>query len=228
MAIRIGLAASIDTITLYNRPVEPTYHTSYDTYDEGWQIANGTFDGWNETTASGVFCRVQTLDYTDSTSKTLLYNNPFGNKLRFTDASGSTTYNDIMIDNLTGIMWYWDNINTVWRLDVQTYQDILPLIAAYTDSEGNSDYFLPTRTIASSVVTYTSSGSTLTNTDFRSTGVATTRMVTCTTVVDITTSVWTPQFQNRAAWSSVSKTGNQSTARGVPCRIIPQPITPNP
>lgn len=224
-----GGGGSLPLITLYQRPLLPTYVLSYVTGDEGWQIANGLYNGWGTTAATNVTCQTQTLDYSDSTCRTLLYNNPFGNKLRFTDEAGGTTYaNNVMIDNLTGIWWYKDNFNSAFRLDVRLWTDLFPLIAAYTDALGNNDYIFPPLSIVQSVQIWNTNGSTIQNTDFDSTGVSTNTMPTSSTRVDLSSVFASISLQNRGGISALSKSANNANYRGVPCRILPQPTSPNP
>ena len=83
--------------------------TSYRTGDEAWQLANNV---WDRTPPSYPSV-IQSLDYSDADPfNTLLYDNAFGNKSRFTDeagtaaVSGSNTSSGLVIDHLTGYMWY--------------------------------------------------------------------------------------------------------------------------
>jgi len=83
--------------------------TSYRTGDEGWQIANGV---WNRTDPSYPTHKSK-LDLSAANPYiTLENNNAFGNKSRFTDeagvaaVTGSNTSSGLVIDHLTGYMWY--------------------------------------------------------------------------------------------------------------------------
>ena len=90
----------------YKRPVDTLVTTSYAIYDDGWQRANGKYN--YPRPANPLYS--QDLDVaTDPTGNTLLHNNAFGNKIRFTDESGVASL-DIQriytIDNLTGLGYY--------------------------------------------------------------------------------------------------------------------------
>lgn len=91
----------------YLRDYNSMQTTSYALYDDGWQFANGGYNFTHPTNPA----TVQKLDLTtDNTGRTLMYDNAFGNKLRFTDASGngvSSVNGQYVVDNLTGLGW-WD------------------------------------------------------------------------------------------------------------------------
>jgi hypothetical protein len=106
------VATPCGTTTIFNRPAPPFGQTTNNfTYDEGWHYQNGTYTtGYAQ--GSGT---VQTLDETDLTRETLLYNNEYGNKNRFTDGLGGQNWlsatndpNDLLNatqDHLTGLEW---------------------------------------------------------------------------------------------------------------------------
>jgi len=87
----------------YKRPTLTGQITSYRTGDDGWHLANGTYD---YTPPSNPVSYAQ-LDTTDpSPFITLISNNAFGNKNRFTDELGTQIYSaGLVIDHLTGLMW---------------------------------------------------------------------------------------------------------------------------
>ena len=132
MAIRIGLAAPIDTITLYNRPVITFSSTSFATGDTAWQVSQGLFDGWQDSASTSKFWRLQQLDSgAANPSKTLLYNNPFGNTDRYTDHLGTQVYaSGVWIDNLTGVMYP----TNVGQFNSDTWANTLVAGEAYTDA----------------------------------------------------------------------------------------------
>ena len=92
---------------VYKRPF---YYqkSSYATGDEGWQLGQGTYDY----TAPPYPEYCQLLDRSVGPTLynyTLLYNNAFGNKNRFTTAAGVLVSNGVgiaFIDHLTGLMWW--------------------------------------------------------------------------------------------------------------------------
>ena len=89
----------------YQRPQPTLQTTSYATYDDAWQLANG---GYNFNYPTNPLYTQQLDLVTDNTGYTLLYNNAFGNKFRFTNIDGSeATSSDFtyIIDNLSGIAW---------------------------------------------------------------------------------------------------------------------------
>ena len=83
--------------------------TSYRTGDEGWQIANGVWDRVDPTFP--IHAATLDLDAADPFS-TLVDNNVFGNKSRFTDEAGVAavkkvlTSSGLVIDHFKGLMWY--------------------------------------------------------------------------------------------------------------------------
>ncbi len=98
--------------TIYNRPAPPYGQTTSNfTYDEGWHYQAGTYTtGFAQ--SSGI---VQQLDETDLTRETLVYDNIWSNKQRFTDSQGGQDYllatnsaTDLRNgtqDHLTGLEW---------------------------------------------------------------------------------------------------------------------------
>lgn len=113
------VATLCGTTTIFNRPT-PTFGqtTANFTYDEGWHYQAGTYTtGYAQGAGT-----VQQLDETDLTRETLLYNNEYGNKNRFTDGLGGQNWlsatndpNDLLNatqDHLTGLEWV--NRNSVF------------------------------------------------------------------------------------------------------------------
>lgn len=91
----------------YQRPSLTGQTTIYRTGDDGWHLSNGTYDYTPP---------VYPVSYAQlDTFITLVDNNAFGNKNRFTDENGLQVYtNEYVIDHLTGLGWDFD-------LDVNTY-----------------------------------------------------------------------------------------------------------
>ena len=90
----------------YQRPPLTGQKISYRDGDDGYHLINGTFN-YIPPLYPVSYAR---LDYTSlSPFTTLVDNNSFGNKDRFTALDGSQTITDnIVFDNLTGL--YWDII----------------------------------------------------------------------------------------------------------------------
>lgn len=84
----------------YAVPTKPSQITSFRTGDTGYNLQNGAYDY----TPPAFPLYRQELDYNAvSPSITLLFNNAFGTKDRFTDENGLQVYgNDYFIDHLTG------------------------------------------------------------------------------------------------------------------------------
>lgn len=83
----------------YKRPQLTGQITSFRTGDDGYNLANGVYDYTPPSTPVS-FARL--LNF-----KTLIDNNFFGNKNRFTDINGLQVYgDDYVIDNYTGLGWY--------------------------------------------------------------------------------------------------------------------------
>ena len=88
----------------YQRPSLTGQITSYRTGDDGWNLANGIYN-YTPPTYPTSFAKLDLAAVSPFT--TLLHNNAFGNKNRFTDDSGGQTYaNDYVIDHLTGLGYY--------------------------------------------------------------------------------------------------------------------------
>jgi hypothetical protein len=115
--------------TIYNRPSPPWGNmTSAFTYDEAWQYQNGTYT----TGYAQVSGQVQELDNTDLSRLTLKYDNQFANKDRYTDESGGQVFNNLLLDNLHGLMFRRDPVNEEWSTGLTT--------ASTTTYEGYSDW----------------------------------------------------------------------------------------
>jgi hypothetical protein len=82
----------------YQRPLLTGQTTSYRTGDDAWQLANGTYDYTPP---------VYPISYAQfDTFTTLISNNAFGNKNRFTDENGLQVYgSNYIIDHYTGLGW---------------------------------------------------------------------------------------------------------------------------
>ena len=115
--------------TIYNRPSPPWGNmTSGYTYDEGWQYQNGTYTtGYAQSSGT-----VQELDNTDLSRLTLKYDNTFSNKDRYTSENGDQVFNNLLIDNLHGLMFRRDYVNEEWSTGLTT--------AATTTYEGFNDW----------------------------------------------------------------------------------------
>lgn len=88
----------------YNRPIPTGQVTSYRTGDDGWNLINGVY---SYTPPSNPLY-IAALDFNAVTPfLTLVDNNAFGNKDRFTDVNGLQVYaNNYAIDHLTGLGWF--------------------------------------------------------------------------------------------------------------------------
>jgi hypothetical protein len=95
-------AATPSGIT-YQRPIDTGAETQYALYDAKWQIDNGTYTY----TPPSFPDSYALLDYTSAAPFiTLLNNNAFGNKNRFTDEFGTQVYaSGYVIDHLAGLGW---------------------------------------------------------------------------------------------------------------------------
>ena len=216
---------SLPLITLYNRPSYITGSISYRTGDTAWQIAQGYYDSWNDTTLTGVSKQIQTLDYSAANpSNTLLYNNPFGNKIRFTDELGGTTFsNDVFIDNLTGTMYSPLNIEVY---NSQIWNTQIDAALAYSDALGNSDYLVPPSMILVSLFRYSSPADAWDDWFPPVSGASVIRRI------------WSACTGSRTTTSAIAARGDNGTLEVYPktattttsifYRIIPQPTTPNP
>lgn len=117
--------------------------TSYRTGDEGWQIANGV---WDRTDPTYPIHKAK-LDLDAANPYiTLENNNAFGNTSRFTDeagvaaVTGSNTSSGLVIDNLTGYMWYGIKSSTM------DWEDAIDGAVASTQG-GYSDWYIPPKNI---------------------------------------------------------------------------------
>ena len=125
---------------------------SYAAYDDAWQLANG---GYNFThPAIPLF--IQELDLvTDPTGNTLLYNNAFGNKIRWTNASGvlATSTETYTIDNLTGLAYVRP---TTTRSSYDNVFGIGGVLETLNTSgyNGHNDYFAPNGKIIMNISTF--------------------------------------------------------------------------
>lgn len=219
-------------ITLYKRPPEPAQTTSYDTYDIGWQLANGVYANFNSTTATGFQLQTQEIDFaTDSTGNTLLHNNPFGNNDRWTDENGLQVYgNNVAIDNLTGIRWKRDIDDINFNNSSIVYATLLSDTVAYTDPLGNSDYYLPSIELVKTISIIDINQSTIQYTAaLTPNGVTGNHLfMTSTSGPNYTTHFYSVAHRNRSQQSFYSKMGSQFRNYAVPCAILPQPTTANP
>lgn len=142
----------------YNRPYL-TVTQSYDTYDEGWKIANGAND-YNDAIPDDA--TIQQIDFSASIPDKLKYFNIWGHKFRFTGLTGGYydpsdgNYYDVdrnlsdkatefpyymaaralIVDHLNGFMWISD------RLGSLNYTDNLDESAIQT-IEGYTDWLVP-------------------------------------------------------------------------------------
>lgn len=107
----------------YDRPEITGQTTSYRTGDDADNLSNGVYDY----TPPAYPTSYAKLDYsTPSTAwKTLVSNNAFGNKDRFTDDTGGQTYtNPYVIDHLTGLGIYtpMQGANQNWNTNIDEAQ----------------------------------------------------------------------------------------------------------
>jgi len=219
-------------ITLYQRPNKPNQLISYDTYDAGWQLANGVYNNFNQTTASGVQVRTQILDFaTDSTGNTLFYNNPFGNKDRWTDENGLQVYgNNVAIDNLTGIRWPHVIDDPNFSNNTKLYSTLLSDAVAYTDPLGNSDYYVPPFEIIMTLPIIDFNQSTIQYAaGLTPNGVSGNHyFISSTSGPNFTTWFYRVALRNRAQVAFDQKSFTEFRNFAVVCAILPQPIIPNP
>ena len=100
----------------YDRPILTGQTTSYRTGDDAWSLANGVYDY----TPPVYPVSFAALDFNAvSPFTTLISNNAFGNKNRFTDINGLQVYGDnYVIDHLTGLGIYRvvTNNTEIWGL----------------------------------------------------------------------------------------------------------------
>ena len=115
----------------YDRPVLTGQTTSYRTGDDAWSLANGVYDY----TPPVYPVSYAALDFNAvSPFTTLISNNAFGNKSRFTDDLGTQIYaNNYIIDHYTGLGYAdtlrggsqsWDtNIDEAVALTFNSFSD---------------------------------------------------------------------------------------------------------
>jgi len=109
----------------------------YETYDDGWQFLNGTYN-YTDVPYPISFAKLDTAHATPFLM--LVPDNAFGNKFRFTDENGLQVYgNDYVVDNLTGLGWKKTNLGVaLWAAHIAAAR-------AYTDPLSNSDYRVPNK-----------------------------------------------------------------------------------
>lgn len=115
----------------YQRPSLTGQLTSYRTGDDGWNLANGVYD-YTPPEYPTSFAKLD-LDAV-SPFTTLLHNNAFGNKNRFTDSIGGQTYaNDYVIDHLTGLGYYRviQGTSTTWDTNIDNA--VASTLLSFTD-----------------------------------------------------------------------------------------------
>jgi len=129
---------------LYRSPLY-TQKTSYNTGDEGNNMANGVYDY----TPPLYPTSIQDLDYSVTAANvyyTLKYNNSFGNKFRFTNGAGADLSgagaSGIIIDHLYNLMWWGtqQGVATSWS---NAFTIVGTANAAVTGGYGN--WRLPTK-----------------------------------------------------------------------------------
>jgi len=108
ITIEVPIATAPKSGIEYQRTYRTLQSTSYALYDDGWQEANGGYDFAE--LSNPLYC--QKLDFaTDQTGVTLLYDNAFGNKFRYTYDDGTFmpfVVSDVYgIDHLTGLGHYF-------------------------------------------------------------------------------------------------------------------------
>lgn len=137
----------------YQRNYTTRQVTSYTIYDDAYNMSNGVYD-YTELPNP---LYVQRLDIdSDSSGKTLLKNNFWGNKIRFTDVNGvaSIDTNGVyFVDNFTGL-GHWAS-NTY----IDSYDDMLGVGGIIeglntANFQGYNDWFLPNITMLNDITTY--------------------------------------------------------------------------
>jgi len=117
----------------YQRPILTGQTTSYRTGDDAWHLANGTYD-YTPPTYPDSYAQLDNADATPFI--TLLNNNAYGNKNRFTDENGLQVYGSgLKIDHLTGLMWYTVHASGKWNQAIDA--------AAASSQGGFNDWRIP-------------------------------------------------------------------------------------
>lgn len=207
-------------ITIYNRPIITFSSTSFATGDTAWQVSQGLFDGWQDSASTSKFWRLQQLDSgAANPSKTLLYNNPFGNKDRYTDHLGTQVYaSGVWIDNLTGIMYPTD----VGQFNSDNWANTLIAVEAYTDALGNADYHVPPSQLIISLYVYSDTGNPYDDWNGIITGESSARRYWCADTRNAsTTNKFYTQLASTGQILTVSETN--TTTSCLPYRILTQP-----
>ena len=120
----------------YNRPQLTGQTTSYRTGDDAWAVIN-------RPPPSDPVNPIHTTKLVDWF--TLANNNAFGSTDRFTDELGTQVYaNRYAIDHYTGLAW----INA---RGYGTWNQMIDQALLYTDTFGNSDYFLANQNQSDSI-----------------------------------------------------------------------------
>jgi len=100
-----GMTLSVPQFGIaYARPILTGQTTSFRTNDDASHLSSGTYD-YTSPSFPVSFAKLDTTAL--SPFETLIFDNSFGNKSRFTDDLGGQTYtSDLAIDHLTGLMWF--------------------------------------------------------------------------------------------------------------------------
>ncbi len=89
----------------YSRPPLTGMYQIYYNYDDGWQLSAGTYNYIQPIRPLSI-AKLDTSQIGILKNNTLISNNFYGNKYRFTDEFGGQTYTSkYMIDHLTGLGW---------------------------------------------------------------------------------------------------------------------------
>ncbi len=104
ITIEVPIATTQPSGIAYQRPSSTGQLVSYATGDDGYHYINGTYDYTPPTNPVSIAA----LDWSAlEPFKTLLYDNEYGDKNRFTDDVGTQVYaNDLVKDHFTGLMYY--------------------------------------------------------------------------------------------------------------------------
>lgn len=137
----------------YQRNYTTRQVTSYTIYDDAYNMANGVYD-YTEL-PNPLYIQRLDLDV-DSSGKTLLKNNFWGNKIRFTDVNGNASLDTngvYFVDNFTGL-GHWAS-NTY----IDSYNDMLGVGGVIeglntANFQGYNDWFIPNITILNDITTY--------------------------------------------------------------------------